>query len=281
VWAELRTGDPTDGLANAALAQATADLEAKRAARPLWQHLGGLQDVWASAAIGVADDGSPDRSRLAAVADAGYRHAKLKITAATDPDELAELLDSHPNLTLGLDANGSLGTAPTEQLKAIDVLGFAYIEQPGPTTDLDGHRILRGELLTPIVLDESADSVSAVERILSKRAADVVNLKAGRFGTVETLRLAKTIVAAGISVRLGGLVESGIGRAHSIALATRREFSVVGDIAGSDLYFDNDLVIPSWRQSEGRLKPPGRPGIGVEVDVTEIERIALDTFSMG
>jgi O-succinylbenzoate synthase len=243
--------------------------------------LGGTNGVTASAAIGLDHEGQPDRRRLEAVADAGYHHAKLKISPATDPAGLSDLKRTFPEVTLALDANESLGAGLTERLKSLDSLGFAYIEQPGAAEDLTGHARLRRELTTPIALDESASSVAAIKQILHTNATDIVNLKAGRFGTTETLTLAKRIAAAGLRVRLGGLVETGIGRAHAVALATCPEFSVVGDIAGSDLYFDNDLVDPTWRIEAGQLRPSDRPGIGVEVDVAAVERFAFDCYSVG
>ena len=281
VWADLQRREPLGALAGAALAQATADLHAKQAGLALWRRLGGTTGVAASAAIGLDHNGQPDRQRLEAVVGAGYRHVKLKISPATDPAALSELRNAFPRVTLALDANGSLGVTLTERLRSFDSLGFAYIEQPGAVDDLAGHAELRQELTTPIALDESASSVEAIEQILRTNATDIVNLKAGRFGTIETLDLAKRITAAGLAVRLGGLVETGIGRAHAVALATCREFSVVGDIAGSDLYFDNDLVDPAWRVDAGQLRPHDRPGIGVDVDVAAIERFAFGRFSVG
>lgn len=267
------------GLAGAAISQATADLQAKTAVLPLWQHLGGSNEVWASAAIGLDDDGHPDRNLLARVAAAGYRHAKLKITGDTAPAFLQELAAEFPNVTLGLDANGSLGTHDLAALQAIDELGFAFIEQPGPPEDLAGHHRIKKALATPLALDEAAFSESAIHQILEHDAADIINLKVGRFGTVAAMGLAQQVTAAGCLVRLGGLVESGIGRAHSVALASRDEFSVVGDIAGSDLFFENDLVDPPWRVHNGRLHATDTPGIGVTVDEAAVEHFAFDSFT--
>lgn len=280
VWAQLKHNDTPAGLAGAALAQAAADIEARQVNLPLWRHLGGAQTVWASAPIGIGINGQPDRAQLESVVAAGYRHVKLKITTATNPAVLEGIRKEFPSLGMGLDGNEALGVMLTEQLQAIDTLGFDYIEQPGPADAIDGHRALREELTTPISLDESAVSEPAIEELVRVGAADVVNLKAGRFGTADTLRIARQVTNAGTAVRLGGLIESGIGRAHAVALATCREFTVVGDIAGSDRFFDSDLVQPSWRIRNGRLEPTDRAGIGVAVDVDEIEKLAVDSFSL-
>ncbi len=280
---ELLTSDRMSvaGAAAAAILQAGADVEAKGAGLPLWRHLGGGNDVWARAAIGVDAEGRPDRAMLEQFAAASYRYVKLKITRATEATWLRDIAADFPGIMMGLDANGSLGLDNATAIMAFDDLGFDFIEQPGPAADLDGHRRLRNIMATPVALDESAYSVPAIDEILDHGAADIINLKAGRFGTTETLRLAQQIAESGCRTRLGGLVESGIGRAHNVALAGCDGFSVVGDIAGSDVYFDNDLVDPPWRVVDGRLRRTGDPGIGVSVDEAAIERLAVDSFQRG
>lgn len=256
----------TTGMLAAAFAGAGADLEARRSGDPLWQMLGGGGNVPASAAIGVDGLGNPDRQLLDTAVGSGYRFAKVKITPATDVRRVARLIGEYPQVRFGVDANGSLDLEDQSLLAALDTLGLEYIEQPGPPDDLELHAQLCRRLSTPISLDESASSIAAINRIIECRAADIVNLKTGRFGPWTTLELAGKVNSAGLGARLGGLVESGIGRAHSVALASHPDFSVVGDIAGSDRYFADDLVRPQWRVRNGRLALPGGTGIGVEVD---------------
>ncbi len=290
VWTGLaaagRAGAPTvasisPGIAGAAYEQAMTDVAAKLQDRPLWQHLGATEPVPASAAIGLDADHQPDRSAIAAAAASGYRHMKLKIDAHTDIDLLRREMARQPEVSFGADANQSLAGCSRAHLMAIDELGFRYLEQPGKATDLDWHRSLRAELATPIALDESATSPEDIEAIIAAGAADIITLKAGRFGTRTTLRLAEHIVRQELQVRLGGLLESGIGRSHSVALAGRVEFSVVGDVAASGLYFDTDLVNPPWRLRDGILELPGGPGIGVEVDEAILARLAFDYLQTG
>lgn len=266
------------GLLGAAIAQARVDLEAKVAAQPLWQLLGGDETVWASAAVGLDESGQPDLASLEEAATQGYRYAKLKITEQTTSKSLQRARNLFPEMEMGLDANESLATAHPSQLMAVDALGFAYLEQPGAASDLGWHTQLCRQMITPIALDESAHSAAAVAQILKNEAANIINLKAGRFGTRETLNLARIVANAGMAARVGGFVESGIGRAHSVALATCSDFSVTGDIAGSNRYFDNDLVDPQWRLAGGRLPTTNRPGIGVSVDEEAVARYSLDSF---
>lgn len=281
VWDQItqpRGDGALSGMAGAALAQARADLEAKQAGMPLWRMLGGTQPVWASAAIGLDDAGQPDLGRLEAAVAEGYRRAKLKITADVDPGVLAAACRLIPAGALGLDANGSLTDVDRALMAKIDAAGFAYLEQPGSSQDLNWHAELRQVLSTPLALDESAHSLAAIEAILDAGAADIINLKVGRFGTTEALEIAKRVVATNTAVRLGGLLESGIGRAHTVAVATCAPFTGSNDIAGSDRYLADDLVRPSWRLDSGRLHRPEQPGIGVAVDVETVERFATERF---
>lgn len=270
---------PSSGLAAAALAQAQIDLEAKTAGEPLWRFLGGSSnEVWASAAIGLDSDGQPDLDSLEGALAAGYRHAKLKITDRTTSKSLQRARDLFPQIGIGLDANESLAGSTRSQLMSLDALGFSYLEQPGAVADLPWHAELRRRMATPIALDETAETPASIRHILEAGAADIITLKAGRFGTKQTLQLAREVVKGGMAARLGGLIESGIGRAHNMALATCSEFAVVGDIAGSDRYFDNDLVSPQWRLVEGRLAASSGAGIGVTVDEETVSRYSLDAF---
>lgn len=266
------------GIAGAALAQAVDDVAARAAGLPLAEYLGACEQIWASAAIGLLPDGTPDREAVAGVAAAGYRHAKLKISPETDVASLAELVTEFDSLAFGLDANGSLRALPPSHLEALDDLHLGYLEQPGPFGDLEWHRSLRDNLSTPIALDESADTSDAVRQIIATGAADIINLKTGRFGTTASLALAREANSAGLSARVGGLIESGVGRAHAVALAGCPEFRIVGDIAASNLYFDNDLVYPHWELADGRLVPTSEPGIGVEVDEELVSGMAFWSF---
>jgi o-succinylbenzoate synthase len=268
------------GLLAAAFAEAFADLDARREGRPLSHSSGTDRGIPASAAISVDRNGDPDRPLLEAAAASGYNFAKLKITPDTTPARVAAIIADYPLIRFGADANGSLGPGHESLLEALDALGLEYIEQPGPHHDLNFHRRLRTQLTTPISLDESAASVDGVRKIVATGAGDIVNLKVGRFGPATTLELADEIVSAGFRARIGGLIETGVGRAHAVAVATHPQFSVVGDIAGSDRYFTDDLVRPQWRASNGELSIPDGPGIAVTVDEEAVAGHTIATLIM-
>ena len=290
LWIELRQLVAASGLAAAtgasgmlaaAFSQARDDARARTDGKPLWEALGGGSHVSASAAIGVIEDGQPDFGQIESAAAGGYRHAKLKITPRTDAGLIAAAVNTFSEISFGVDANGTLGADDMALLGRLDELGLSYIEQPGDREDLEFHATLRQTCHTPVGLDESATSEAAIRTIIDSNAADLINLKAGRFGTTAALLLAEQIAAAGLAVRVGGLLESGIGRAHSVSLAAHQLFSVTGDIAGSDRYFADDLVRPQWRVADGLLSLPPGPGIGVEVDEAAVTAHAIDSLCIG
>ncbi|MDJ0664074.1 MAG: enolase C-terminal domain-like protein [Acidimicrobiia bacterium] len=284
IWTSLETllrihgsGAPAHvaGLLAAAFAQAADDASAKLSNQPLWRILDGAPQVVAGAAIGVDESGRPDTADIGAAALAGYRQMKLKITPACAAEDLRRVLDEHPEVSFGADANGSFTRSDRAALEAIDSVGLAYLEQPGSPLDLAFHRETRRHLQTPIALDESVADSDDIIRVLAADAADVINLKTGGLGASRALQLAQSITSEGVGVRLGGLIESGVGRAHAIALAGNPVFAWPGDIAASDRYFADDLVKPQWRASDGMLSIPDEPGIGVTID-----RRALDAHSV-
>ncbi len=263
------------GLLAAAFTQAADDASAKLRGEPLWRALGGTAEVPASAAIGLNDSGRPDARQVAAAASSGYRNMKLKVTPLCRADDLRPIIHAHPGVAFGADANGSFTPSDRAALESLDTLGLTYLEQPGDRHDLEFHRELREFLQTPIALDESATDAEAIAQILAVGAADVITLKTGRLGASRALELARSIAAQGVGVRLGGLIESGIGRAHAAALAGNPVFGWPSDIAASDRYFADDMVRPQWRIGNGMLVLPADPGIGVAID-----RDALDTHSV-
>lgn len=277
----LATSDGAPGMLGAAFEQAQADLNARRMHQPLWRILGSNGSVTASAAIGMTTNGTPDPAQIEAAGLAGYSHVKLKVVPSTDPEHIAALRAEYPQLRFGADANGSLTRAHMSMLVALDRLGLEYIEQPGPPDALDFHAELRRSMKTAIALDESAGSLQRIRQIVATGAADVINLKVGRFGTISTRRLAGDIVAGGLRARIGGLIETGVGRAHTAALAGHQFFTVVGDLAGSDRYFSDDLVRPQWTVDNGQIHLPDAPGIGVTVDEEAVTAHAEDRISIG
>ena len=220
--------------AGAALEQARTDLAARRARIPLWAYLGGSgRPSMACAAIGIQE--SPDllAFRVERMIEAGARQVKIKIEPGKDVDHLRAVRERFPGLTVAADANGSYRPGDPA-LAELDDLGLAYLEQPLPAVDLEGHAGLRRRCVTPICLDEPATTTGVVERIVQQEAADLVSLKPGILGPAPTLRMIEMLSSSGVGVKIGGLVETSVGRAHALALAAR------------PAVFHTDLVPPRW-----------------------------------
>lgn len=255
-------GEALPATAAAAVEQALADLDARRAGIPLWSHLGGTgRPSMACAAIGLEE--SPDLTvvRVGRMIDAGARQVKIKIEPGRDVDRLRAVREQFPGLTVAADANGSysLDDQPPAEL---DGLGLAYLEQPLPPADLEGHAGLRRHLATPICLDEPATSTEAVERIIEQEAADLVSLKPGILGPAATLAAIEMLSSAGVGVKIGGLVETSVGRAHALALASRPSVSFT-DLIPALWLLAADPSPHSWEVVDGLLFPLDERGLEV------------------
>ena len=248
--------------ASAALEQARTDLAARRAGIPLWSYLGGSgQPARACAAVGLEE--SPDRlaARVERMVQAGARQVKIKIEPGRDVDHLRAVRERFPDLAVAADANGSYRPGDPA-LAELDDLGLAYLEQPLPAVDLEGHAALRGRLVTPICLDEAATTAEGVERIIQQEAADLVSLKPGILGPAPTLRLIETLSAAGVGVKIGGLVETSVGRAHALALAARPAVSHT-DMVPPHWVLAADPSAHAWEVMDGLLFPLDERGLEV------------------
>ena len=274
-------------MARAAVEMAAWDLQAKLADVPLWKAIGGSRrPVPTGIALGL----QPDRARLneqvAAALAEGYRRIKLKVEPGKDVERVRAVRERFPDAPLSVDANGAFGESDPAslraQLRALDELGLLMIEQPLPADDLLGHARLQAELATPICLDESIGSLATARQALELGSGRVINVKPGRVGGIgEAKRIHDLCAARGLPVWCGGMLESGVGRAHNVALATLPGFTLPGDLSPSRRYWARDLVHPEWEMTDGQVTPPTGPGIGVEVDRERIEASATRRLALG
>ncbi len=270
MWAGSGEAPPSP-TAQAAIDQATTDLEARCDREALWQRLGGLAgSIPASVAIGLGSDDEILTSVAHADA-AGVGRLKLKIAPGRSVTVLQLVRARYPHLTCAVDANGTFGRDDIAELIELDSLRPSYIEQPLPPGDIDGHRIIRKRLSSPICLDEAIDGPDAVAAAAD--AADIVTVKPGRLGTTGAVATYAAAVASGLAVKVSGLIESGVGRAHVIAVATLPGVSEY-DMAPSGWYFDADVVVVT----DAGLVPSPRPGIGVEPDPDLLQRRTVARF---
>jgi o-succinylbenzoate synthase len=238
-------------MASAALEMAVLDALCRRAGVSLSSWLGGRRSrVEATLTVGIGESVDTD----------GYRNVKLKVDGAAGPD-----LTGFADVTVSADANGSLSA---DGFGALADLGLDHVEQPLAADDLVGHAALRRIVPgLPVALDESIRSAGDVRTVAALGAADIVVLKPGRVGGLLAARRAHDdAVAAGLRCKVGGMWDTGIGRAAALAVASLPGCSVAPDLAAADRYWARDVVAdPAALDTDGCLTVPSGPGLGVEV----------------
>lgn len=211
----------------------------------------------------------------------GYCRIKMKIEPHHDVEYVRAVRDAlGPDARLSADANRSYALYQDYlgSMEELDRFGLTMIEQPLGNDDMARHADLQRRIATPICLDESITGVTSAEEMLAQDSGRMVNLKAGRVGGfTESVAIHDTCARAGVPVWCGGMLESGIGRAYNVALASLPNFTEPGDLSPSERYWERDIVSPAWTMdSEGRVHVPlERRGIGVGVDVARIDDLTV------
>lgn len=269
-------------MARAALEMATQDLLARAEGMSLATALGGSRET-VPVGVSLGMSSSPEQlcDAIARRVEDGYRRVKVKIGPGRDVRFLAAARERFPDLTLWADANSaySLGDAPL--LAELDEIGLGLIEEPLTPGDFVGYSRLRERVSTPLCLDESIMTEQDAAVAIELRSCDVVNLKPGRLGGLAPAgRIHDSLSAAGVTGWVGGMLESGIGRAHLVAFASLAGFSLPGDISASRRYWVQDIVSPEFEVVEGQMAVPTGPGIGVEVDVERVEALTVRSFEL-
>jgi O-succinylbenzoate synthase len=254
-------------MAKAALEMALLDLQLRQAGRSFADYFGATRThVDAGVAVGLAATTEGLVDEVTRRVEEGYKRVKLKIEPGSDVEPVAAVRSAFPDLPLQVDANGAYRAEDTEQLRALDDVNLLMIEQPLPPDDLVGHARLAGHLSTPICLDESITSVATATTALALKACSIVNVKAGRVGGYgEAKRLHDLCLTNEVPAWVGGMLETGLGRAANLALAALPGFTLVGDLSASDRYWEEDITDP-FVLDDGRLEVPSGPGLGVVPD---------------
>jgi o-succinylbenzoate synthase len=270
-------------MAKAALEMATWDLCAKRRSQPLWSLLGGTDRAIASGvSIGIQDSLEALVERVASERAAGYQRVKIKIKPGWDLQAVEAVRRAHPDVPLMVDANAAYTSADADHLALLDRQRLLMIEQPLDYDDVREHAALQGRLSTPLCLDESIGSARRAAEALAIGACRVVNIKPGRVGGhAEARRVHDVCARHGVPVWAGGMLESGIGRAHNLHLATLPNYSLPGDIAASRRYYDPDLIDPPIEVApDGTVAVPPGPGVGVHIVESRVVRASERTLTL-
>lgn len=293
VHAALVSWVPDHPMARASVEMGTWALAAARRQESLARFLARSSDLGApprksvatGIALGLTSNGTDivNQARLATAE--GYRRIKLKISPQSDLGPIREVCAQvGAKAALSVDANGSFSTDDMSMLKEIDAMGLSMIEQPLEAKDFEGHAELQRSLQTPICLDESIESDATAERMVRLHSGRIVNMKAGRVGGfTEAVAIHDRCRLAEIPLWCGGMLESGIGRAYNVALASLPNFTLPGDISPSGRYWARDIVTEPWTMdSEGMVMVPvERAGIGVDIDRAFVDELVVreSTFS--
>jgi O-succinylbenzoate synthase len=262
-------------MAKASIEAALLDAELRASGVSLATHLGGQGDrVPAGVSVGIA--GSIDElvDRVSAHVGEGYRRIKLKIEPGWDVEPVAAVREAVGDVPLQVDANSAYSIADLGHLVQLDAFDLLLVEQPLAVDDLLGHAELARSLRTPVCLDESIESIRDAALAIDLGAMAILNLKPARVGGyLEARRIHDLCVERGVPVWCGGMLETGIGRAGNVALASLPGFTLPGDTSASARYFERDLTEP-FVLEDGCLRVPTGPGIGVEPDTSFIDELA-------
>lgn len=265
-------------MAKAAIETACWDLESRRAGLPLWQHLGGTrEEIPCGVSIGIQD--SPDLllEKIEKELNAGYQRIKIKIKPGWDVNVVRRVRERYPEILLSADANSAYTLADVELFRALDEYDLMMIEQPLAHDDLFDHAELQKQIKTPVCLDESVHSAEDARHAIDIAACRIINVKLGRVGGHAAAKSVESVCREhSIPVWCGGMLESGIGRAHNIAMATLAGFTLPGDVSASSRYWKEDIIEPPVTVTPGgTIMAPDKPGIGFEVNRGLIDRLAV------
>lgn len=270
-------------MAKAAVEMASWDLAARMDGVSLSRKLGGTRDrVPVGVSVGIQKTDEILHEKVAGYVEDGYARVKIKIKPGRDVEMLAGLRTRFPDVALMADANSAYTLADADRLAELDPLDLMMIEQPLSYDDFLDHARLQARLKTPVCLDESIESVGDLELALELGSCRIVNIKPGRVGGhASSRRIHDLMKSRALPVWCGGMLESGVGRAHNVALASLAGFTLPGDISASRRYWERDIVDPEFEVADGHMRVPDGVGIGVEPDVERIEALTVRRVVFG
>lgn len=277
VWG-LLTPVRGHNMAKAALESAVWDAEAKQKGVPLWKLLGGVREEIASGvSIGIKDSLDELAAAVRKELAAGYQRIKIKIKPGKDLPQVKRLREEFRDIKLMVDANSAYAIEDGPLLKQLDGFYLMMIEQPLGWDDLYSHVELQKQIETPICLDECIHTEEQARAAIALGACKIINIKMGRVGGHAVGRRIHDLSQKNsVPVWCGGMLESGIGRAHNIALSTLPNFTLPGDVTASKRYWHEDIIEPEVTvSSKGTIRVPAGPGIGYEPRRERIEKLTV------
>jgi o-succinylbenzoate synthase len=265
-------------MAKAGVEMAAWDLYARSQGVPLARVLGGSRDRIASGvSIGIQDSFDQLMEKIEKELAAGYQRIKIKIKPGWDVEAVERVRQRFGGIPLQVDANAAYTLDDSALLARLDPFDLLLIEQPLDYDDVMDHAVLQQRMKTPVCLDESIHTVRIARDAIAAKACRIINIKPGRVGGHQaSIELHDLCAANGIPVWHGGMLESGIGRAHNIHLASLPNFTLPGDIAASKRYYAPDVIDPPIDiAADGTIAVPTGPGIGVNIVRERVDQATL------
>jgi O-succinylbenzoate synthase len=271
-------------MAKAAIEMGLWGLAATMAGEPLARFIGGARaEIATGISLGIQKSPEALIEKARAALAEGYRKVKIKIEPGHDVEWIKAVRDAlGAGAHLMADANNAYTLDDIDRLVALDAFGLMMIEQPLAHDDIVRHAQLQKRLKTPICLDESITSLDKAQDMVALGSGRIVNIKAGRVGGyTSSIAIHDFCQERGVPVWCGGMLESGVGRAYNVAIASLPNFVLPGDVSPSARYWARDIVTPEWTMNEGMVRVPlDKPGIGVEVDTEHVTAITSRTSEL-
>jgi O-succinylbenzoate synthase len=263
-------------MAKAAVENALWDAEAKQKQQALWKLLGGTRrEIACGVSIGIQDSVEQLLAKIETELSSGYQRIKVKVKPGWDLGVLERIRARWPDIVLSCDANSAYTLADVDHLREFDQFKLLMIEQPLWNDDIYFHARLQSQLKTSICLDESIHHARHAEEAIETGACKIINIKVGRVGGfTEAKRVHDVCASRSVPVWCGGMLESGIGRAHNIALSTLENFRLPGDVSASKRYWKEDIIDPQVEvTSQGTIRISNEPGTGYRIREDLIEQM--------
>ena len=268
-------------MAKAAIEMAVLDAELRAKRQSFAHHFGAVRtSVDCGVSVGIHPSISSLLETVGGYLDQGYRRVKLKIKPGWDVSPVRAVRERFGDVPLQVDANTAYALADAEHLARLDAFNLLLIEQPLPEDQVLAHAELAKIVRTPICLDESITSVQAAADAIHMGACRIINIKPGRVGGYQEARRIHDLCAKqDVPVWMGGMLETGLGRAGNVAMAAMPNFKLPGDTSASDRYYHRDITEP-FVLVDGRLSVPQGPGLGVNVDLAYLDEITTSIQSV-
>jgi len=265
-------------MAKSGVENAMWDAEAQLKGVPLHRLLGGtMEEIACGVSLGIRENPESLVKRVEEELRSGYQRIKLKIKPGKDYEFVAAVRKEFPNIRLSVDANSAYSLDDAPHLQKLDQFGLLMMEQPLNWDDIHAHSKLQAQIQTAICLDECIHNTRHALTAIELKSCRIINIKLGRVsGHTEARRIEQACRAHGVPVWCGGMLESGIGRAHNIAMSTLPGFSLPGDVSASQRYWSEDIIEPQVEVTEkGTIRVPETPGLGYAVKRDRIEKITV------